>query len=62
MWGPWGEGHRVIKKDWECRPCGQDGCQGSKVSKCLVEITTDEVILGIDTLLRGRHLRLAAHN
>ncbi|MBA4394873.1 MAG: hypothetical protein C0407_15080 [Desulfobacca sp.] len=51
MWGPWGEGHLVLKKDWSCRPCGQDGCEGSKVSKCLVEITTDEVISGIETLL-----------
>ena len=53
MWGPWGEGHLVIKKDWPCRPCGEDGCQGSKVSKCLVEITTDEVISGIETLLNS---------
>ena len=53
MWGPWGEGHLVIKKDWPCRPCGEDGCQGSKVSKCLVEITTDEVISGIETQLNA---------
>jgi heptosyltransferase III len=51
MWGPWGEGHQVIKKDWPCRPCGEDGCQGSKVSNCLVEITSGEVISGIETLL-----------
>jgi heptosyltransferase III len=50
MWGPWGEGHLVIKKDWPCRPCGQDGCQGSKISRCLVEISTDEVISGLRTL------------
>ncbi len=53
MWGPWGEGHLVIKKDWLCRPCGEDGCQGSKVSQCLVEITTDEVISGIETRLNA---------
>lgn len=51
MWGPWGEGHLVIKKDWACRPCGQDGCQGSKVSKCLVEITAEEVISAIENLV-----------
>jgi len=51
MWGPWEVDHQVIKKDWDCRPCGRDGCQGSKISKCLVEITTDEVISGIRTLL-----------
>ncbi len=43
-WGPWGEGHLVIKKDWECLPCGGDGCEGSKVSRCLLEIEPDEVL------------------
>ncbi len=43
-WGPWGNGHVVIKKDWECRPCGKDGCQGSKRSRCLEEITEAEVL------------------
>jgi len=43
-WGPWGEGHLVIKKDWDCLPCGQDGCPGSKISRCLVELTPAEVL------------------
>jgi len=43
-WGPWGEGHLVIKKDWDCLPCGQDGCEGSKKSRCLVELSPDEVL------------------
>ena len=43
-WGPWGDGHVVIKKDWECRPCGKDGCQGSKKSRCLEEISEEEVL------------------
>jgi heptosyltransferase-3 len=43
-WGPWGEGHLVIKKDWQCLPCGRDGCEGSKVSRCLMEIQPDEVL------------------
>lgn len=34
----------VIQKDWECIPCGRDGCGGSKISKCLFEITPEEVI------------------
>jgi heptosyltransferase-3 len=28
--------HRVIQVDWDCAPCGQDGCNGSKISECLV--------------------------
>jgi len=43
-WGPWGPGHLVIKKDWECLPCGRDGCQGSKISRCLTELTPEEVL------------------
>ena len=42
-WGPWGNGHTVIKKDLECRPCGKDGCQGTKRSRCLEEISNEEV-------------------
>jgi heptosyltransferase-3 len=47
-WGPWGEGHLVIKKAWDCLPCGRDGCEGSKVSRCLTEMTVAEVL----TLMR----------
>ena len=43
-WGPWGEGHLVIKQDWDCLPCGRDGCQGSKISRCLAELTPEEVL------------------
>lgn len=35
--------HTVIQRDWECVPCGKDGCRGSKKSRCLDEITPDEV-------------------
>lgn len=43
MWGPWGPRHRVISKNWPCQPCGRDGCEGSKISRCLVETTPEEV-------------------
>ncbi len=43
-WGPWGEGHLVIKQDWDCLPCGQDGCEGGKVSRCLLELTPEDVL------------------
>jgi heptosyltransferase-3 len=46
-WRPWGEGHLVIKKDYDCMPCGKDGCQGSKVSRCLTEITPEEVLASL---------------
>jgi len=43
-WRPWGDGHLVIKKDWDCIPCGVDGCSGSKISRCLTELTPEEVL------------------
>jgi heptosyltransferase III len=43
-WGPWGEGHLVLQKDWQCVPCGRDGCEGSKISRCLTELTPEEVL------------------
>lgn len=36
--------HTVIQRNWDCVPCGQDGCNGSKKSKCLDDISPDEVI------------------
>jgi heptosyltransferase III len=43
-WGPWGKGHLVIQKDLECVPCGRDGCEGTKISRCLTELTPEEVV------------------
>lgn len=51
-WGPWGEGHIVIKKDISCRPCGKAGCNDSKRSECLDVITIEDVIPSIDKKIR----------
>lgn len=56
-WGPWGkprEGeHHVVTRSaqFNCRPCGLDGCGGGKVSECLTSITPDEVWSAISPLL-----------
>jgi heptosyltransferase III len=42
-WGPWNVEHRVIRSSHSCRPCGQDGCGGGKVSECLVFLSVDAV-------------------
>jgi heptosyltransferase-3 len=52
-WGPWGQGHLVIKKDWDCVPCGRDGCDGSKISRCLTELSPAEVLEKMETWGRG---------
>ena len=53
-WGPWGENHLVITKDWDCLPCGRDGCQGSKISRCLMELTAAEVLQRLEEWLGRR--------
>ena len=52
-WGPWGKGHLVIQKDFDCVPCGQDGCEGSKISRCLVELSPEEVLERLDGFLKA---------
>lgn len=51
LWRPWGEGHTTLIKDFSCVPCSQDGCGGSKRSRCLEEMTPRDVIGEIDRYL-----------
>ncbi len=53
-WGPWGVKYRVVaslKPEHSCRPCGNDGCGGSKVSECLIELPVSQVRDAINDLL-----------
>jgi heptosyltransferase-3 len=51
-WGPWGVAHRVVSSaDHPCRPCGNDGCGGGKVSECLTELPVDRVYDAVAELL-----------
>jgi heptosyltransferase-3 len=50
-WGPWGYGHLVIKKEWDCQPCqggrcinGADITKGHDISPCLASLSPEEVI------------------
>jgi heptosyltransferase-3 len=50
-WGPWQVAHRVVTSaTFACRPCGQDGCGGGKVSDCLVTLPVGQVLDAIDDL------------
>lgn len=42
--------HTVIQQDWKCIPCGKDGCDGTKISRCLTEMKVEEVI----NILKGK--------
>jgi heptosyltransferase-3 len=33
--------HRVFAESRGCQPCGQDGCNGTKVSDCLMSLNID---------------------
>ena len=50
-WGPWGEGHVVLTSPYLCRPCGKDGCLGSKRSDCLEAISPQAVLAAVEPLL-----------
>ena len=50
-WGPWMVPHRVVASAFACRPCGNDGCGGSKVSECLTKLGVDGVHAAINELL-----------
>jgi predicted lipopolysaccharide heptosyltransferase III len=47
-WAPQGKHHSVISKDLPCVPCRQKGCNNSEVSRCLDELSAEEVIPVID--------------
>jgi heptosyltransferase-3 len=52
-WGPWRVPHRVVASDaYACRPCGNDGCGGGKVSECLSRLPLEAALVAIDSLLR----------
>ena len=51
-WQPWRTAHRIVASDAHpCRPCGNDGCGGGKVSECLTTIPTARVLAAIDAVL-----------
>jgi heptosyltransferase-3 len=51
-WGPWRVTHRVVAStDHPCRPCGNDGCGGGKVSECLTTLPVERVQAALAELL-----------
>jgi heptosyltransferase-3 len=50
-WRPWRVAHRVVTTGHPCRPCGNDGCGGGKVSECLTTLGVDDVYAAAQELL-----------
>ncbi len=57
-WGPWKGKYQVIGLSAEdadtfaCRPCGMDGCEGSKISQCLVQMDPKRIVREALDILR----------
>jgi heptosyltransferase-3 len=50
-WGPWRVAHRIVTSTHPCRPCGNDGCGGGKVSECLTTLEVERVHSAVNELL-----------
>jgi heptosyltransferase-3 len=51
-WKPWSDAVQVVaSRDFPCRPCGIDGCGGSKRSDCLATLPAGQVIAAIDAVM-----------
>lgn len=51
-WGPWQVASRIVASEQHpCRPCGQDGCGGGKVSECLTTLPVARVHDALRSLL-----------
>jgi len=43
--------HKVYSQAMECQPCGQDGCEGTKISDCLMDLNIDFIKKNIDEMV-----------
>ena len=43
--------HRVFSESRSCQPCGQDGCNGTKVSDCLMSLDMNLIRKNIKEML-----------
>ena len=59
-WRPWKVKYEVIalsKADdptFSCRPCGMDGCEGTKISQCLVQMKPEMILKSIHSTLKTK--------
>ena len=59
-WRPWKVKYQVIalsKADdltFSCRPCGMDGCEGTKISQCLVQMSPQMILKSIESTLKTK--------
>jgi len=52
--GPWGKSHRVVEKDFACRPgCDENTCRHREHQACMRAIGVDEVFDAVAEVLHG---------
>jgi heptosyltransferase-3 len=52
-WAPIGDQHTVVFKEMLCLPCRRKGCQDSETSRCLDELTFEEIKETVDGQLKS---------
>ena len=46
--------HRVFSETRPCQPCGNDGCDGSKISDCLMKMNINNIKKDIQEMFNER--------
>ena len=55
VWAPWNNARaEVVSQAYSCRPCGLDGCGGSKKSDCLETLPVETVFQAVNRALQSR--------
>ncbi len=60
-WRPWQVKYEVVALSitddptFSCRPCGMDGCEGTKISQCLVEMKPQMILKSIESTLKSKN-------
>lgn len=57
IWAPWITKYKIVALDstspsFHCRPCGHDGCAGSKISQCLIAVKPSHVISAVSKFFK----------
>ena len=51
VWAPFGEGHIVLSKELECKPCRKGMCEGIQLRDCMSAIKPDDVKKAVEEIL-----------
>lgn len=60
-WRPWKVKYEVValsiadNPTFSCRPCGMDGCEGTKISQCLVQMKPETILKSIESTLKNKN-------